>query len=122
MRRVVLGFLVLVLVIAAVVLWWDRGPTVERTATLPDIELATFQDEHLHKSIKDDRGVLLGGVGSGLFSLGHHEYWTITDRGPNGEPAEDVRSFIVPEFTPTLVKIRLSGTSAKVLASLPLTT
>lgn len=121
MRAFVIAVVLAVLALAAFVLLRDK-PTVEQTATLPDIELGNFQNEHLPTSIKDDRGVLLGGVGSGLFSLGHGEYWTITDRGPNGEPADDVRSFIVPDFTPTLVKVRLSGKSAKVLESLPLTT
>jgi hypothetical protein len=101
---------------------WDRGPSVESTATLPDIPLAGFQNSALPGSVGDDRGVLRGGVGSGLFSVGNDEFWTITDRGPNGEPADDVRTFIVPEFTPTLVKVRLEGETATVVAELPLVT
>jgi hypothetical protein len=121
MRAFVIAVVIAVLGVAAFLLVRDR-PTVEHVSTLPDLELASFQNGHLPKSIEDDRGVLLGGLGSGLFSVGNNEYWTITDRGPNGEPADDVRSFIVPEFTPTLVKVRLDGGSAKVLASLPLVT
>lgn len=121
MRRVVLGTLVVVLVVAAV-LWWRRGPTVEQTSTFPDARLGSVQNRALPGSVPDDRGMLLGGIGSGLFSLGHNEYWTITDRGPNGEPSDDVRTFLVPEFTPTLVKVRVSGKAIKPIQYLPLVT
>jgi len=122
MRAFVTAVLVAILGLAAFVVLHGGKPSVERTATLPNIKLAGFQNAHLPGSITDDRGILLGGLGSGLFSIGHDEFWTITDRGPNGEPADDVRTFLVPEFTPTLVKIRLDGSKAKVLTVLPLST
>lgn len=92
-------------------------PVVTKSATLPDIPLGEFQ-----KSITNDRGLMLGSIGSGLFSLGHNEYWTITDRGPNGEPNDFLRTFPVPEFQPTLVKVKVRGESVDVLDKLPLTT
>lgn len=122
MRAFVIAVVVAVLAVAAYVFFWDRGPSVEQTATLPDVKLAGFQNAELSDSIKDDRGIRLGGLGSGLFSIGDGEFWTITDRGPNGEPADDIRTFVVPEFTPTLVKVRLDGTKAAIVDSLPLTT
>lgn len=92
------------------------APTVDKRVTLPAIAL-----EDAQSSVVDDHGVELGGIGSGLFALGRNEYWTVTDRGPNGEIG-DARTFIVPEFTPTLVKVRARGNDLQVLATVPLTT
>ena len=95
--------------------------TVTKTSTLPDIPLGDFQNELLPESITDDRGVKLGSIGSGLFPLGGNEYWTVTDRGPNPEVYDDVRTFILPTFDPTLVRIKVRGTSIEVLESIPVT-
>ena len=95
--------------------------TVTKTSTLPDISLAEFQNELLPGTIADDRGVNLGSIGSGLFPLGGNEYWTVTDRGPNPEVYDDVRTFIVPDFAPTLVRIKVQGTSIDVRESIPVT-
>jgi len=97
------------------------SPAVTKSATLPDIALGAFQNAELPGSVSDDRGVLLGGIGSGLFALGANEYWTVTDRGPNGEIG-DTRTFIVPEFTPTLVRVKVQDPSIKVLEAIPITT
>jgi hypothetical protein len=94
---------------------------VTKTSTLPDIPLGTFQNALLPDSITDDRGVHLGSVGSGLFPVGGNEYWTVTDRGPNPEVYDDVRTFVVPTFDPTLVHIKVRGTSIDVLESIPIT-
>ena len=95
--------------------------TVAKTSTLPDIPLADLQNALLPDSIKDDRGVQLGSIGSGLFPLGGNEYWTVTDRGPNPEVYDDVRTFVVPTFDPTLVHIKVRGTSIEVIESMPIT-
>jgi hypothetical protein len=95
--------------------------TVTKTSTLPDIPLGTFQNALLPKSIKDDRGVKLGSIGSGLFPLGGNEYWTVTDRGPNPEVYDDVRTFVAPAFDPTLVHIKVRGTAIEVIDSIPIT-
>jgi hypothetical protein len=97
-------------------------PAVDKTATLGEIDLAEFQNKLLPDSISDDRGLLLGSIGSGMFSAGHREYWTITDRGPNGEPGDYVRSFPLPAFDPTLVKVKVRGEKIEVLKSIPLVT
>ena len=89
---------------------------VDKRVTLPAIGL-----EDVQPTVADDHGVELGGIGSGLFPLGRNEYWTVTDRGPNGEVG-DARTFIVPEFTPTLVRVRARGTDLQVLETIPLTT
>jgi hypothetical protein len=95
---------------------------VDETASLPDFDLAEFQNKMLPGSISDDRGLMLGSIGSGLFGVGKSAYWTITDRGPNGEPSDDVRSYPVPTFDPALVKVRMRGDRLKVLEALPLKT
>lgn len=95
--------------------------TVTRTATLPEIALADFQNALLPDSIKDDRGVKLGSIGSGLFPVGKDEYWTVSDRGPNPEIVDDVRTFVVPEFDPTLVRVHVKGNKLDVVESIPIT-
>lgn len=96
------------------------APIVKSSATLPATPLSGVQPQ-----ITDDRGVNLGGIGSGLFHIGGDEYWTVTDRGPNGEAkvdGSDRRTFVVPEFTPALVRIQVQGDRIAVLETLPLTT
>lgn len=95
---------------------------VDSTASLPDLDLADFQNQLLPHSMADDRGLTLGSIGSGLFSVGGGEYWTVTDRGPNGEPSDAVRSFPVPAFNPALVKVTMHGDRLTVLKALPLVT
>ncbi|MBC8076064.1 MAG: hypothetical protein H7Y32_08320, partial [Chloroflexales bacterium] len=56
--------------------------------TLPDLDLATVQNAALPGSLADDRGFLLGGIGSDLWRSPAdpaNEYWVVTDRGPNAE-------------------------------------
>jgi len=98
------------------------APKVTRSATLPPIELGPFQNANLPGSIKDDRNLKLGSIGSGLFRAGADEYWTVTDRGPNGEPYDDVHNFLLPEFDPTLVRVKVKGSKLEVVDSIPITT
>jgi hypothetical protein len=95
--------------------------TVTKTSTLPDIPLGEFQNALLPDSIEDDRGVKLGSLGSALFPLGGNEYWTVTDRGPNPEVYDDVRTFVVPAFDPTLVHVKVRGESIEIVESIPIT-
>ncbi|MFI5801939.1 esterase-like activity of phytase family protein [Streptomyces sp. NPDC051561] len=101
-------------------------PRVVSTSTLPDIPLGTFSNRLLPGTVGNDRGVNLGGIGSDLYPAGRHgEYWTVTDRGPNGqiEVGKDKRrTFPVPGFNPALVKVRTVGGRVKVLESVPITT
>ncbi|QOV39987.1 esterase-like activity of phytase family protein [Streptomyces ferrugineus] len=99
---------------------------VVRTATLDDIPLAAFSNALLPGSVADDRGVDLGGIGSDLYPAGRRgEFWTVTDRGPNGQIKVDGkkrRTFPVPGFDPAIVKIRVTGSAVKVLDAIPITT
>ncbi|MFB7331456.1 esterase-like activity of phytase family protein [Streptomyces adustus] len=99
---------------------------VVRTATLGDLPLGTFSNGLLPGTVDDDRGVDLGGIGSDIYPAGRRgEFWTITDRGPNGQikvGGTKRRTFPVPGFDPAIVKIRVSSDSVKVLDAIPLTT
>ncbi|MFF3577411.1 esterase-like activity of phytase family protein [Streptomyces mirabilis] len=101
-------------------------PRVTRTATLGDIPLGTFSNALLPGTVGDDRSVDLGGIGSDIYPAGRRgEFWTVTDRGPNGQIKVDGkkrRTFPVPGFDPAIVKIRVSGDTVKVLDALPITT
>ncbi|WP_406480476.1 esterase-like activity of phytase family protein [Streptomyces sp. NBC_01615] len=101
-------------------------PSVTRTATLGDIPLGAFSNALLPGTVDDDRGVDLGGIGSDIYPAGRKgEFWTVTDRGPNGQIKVDGkkrRTFPVPGFDPAIVKIRVSGDAVKVLNAIPITT
>ncbi|MFE1289459.1 esterase-like activity of phytase family protein [Streptomyces sp. NPDC058751] len=101
-------------------------PRVTHTATLGDIPLGTFSNGLLPGTVDDDRGVDLGGIGSDIYPAGRKgEFWTVTDRGPNGQIKVDGtkrRTFPVPGFDPAIVKIRVCGDTVKVIDSIPLTT
>ncbi|MGA4838124.1 esterase-like activity of phytase family protein [Streptomyces sp. G45] len=102
------------------------APRVTRTATLGDLPLGTFSNRLLPGTVRNDRGVDLGGIGSDIYPAGRKgEFWTVTDRGPNGQIKVDGtkrRTFPVPGFDPAIVKIRVSGRSVKVIDALPITT
>ncbi|MFF0013507.1 esterase-like activity of phytase family protein [Streptomyces sp. NPDC005374] len=99
---------------------------VVRTATLGDIPLGAFSNRLLPGTVDDDRGVDLGGIGSDIYPAGRKgEFWTVTDRGPNGQIKVDGtkrRTFPVPGFDPAIVKIRVTGDTVKVLDAIPVTT
>lgn len=77
-------------------------PVVVKDVSIPPVPLGDLQ-----RSIADDRGVKLGGVGSGLFPAGRRgDYWMVTDRGPNGQVGADKRrTFPIPEFAPAIVQV-----------------
>ncbi|WP_405933001.1 esterase-like activity of phytase family protein [Streptomyces sp. NBC_00827] len=105
---------------------YPSQPRVTRTATLGDIPLGTFSNALLPGTVTDDRGVDLGGIGSDIYPAGRKgEFWTVTDRGPNGQikvAGTKRRTFPVPGFDPAIVKIRVSGDTVKVLDAIPITT
>lgn len=77
---------------------------VTRTATLGDIPLGAFSNALLPGTVDNDRGVDLGGIGSDIYPAGRKgEYWTVTDRGPNGQikvSGTKRRTFPCPVSTP----------------------
>ncbi|MFI6950366.1 esterase-like activity of phytase family protein [Streptomyces sp. NPDC050422] len=104
----------------------EGAARVTASALLGDVSLAGFSNGLLPGSVADDRGVMLGGIGSDIYPAGRTgEFWTVTDRGPNGQIKVDGtkrRTFPVPGFDPAIVKVRVSGKRVEVLRSIPLTT
>ncbi|AWS44350.1 esterase-like activity of phytase family protein [Streptosporangium sp. 'caverna'] len=98
------------------------APRVISDVTLPAPALADFE-RHL---VKDDHGVKLGGVGSGLYPAGRSgEYWMVTDRGPNGQPeidGEKRRTFPAPGFAPAIVRVSVQHGKAKIAQTITLKT
>ncbi|WP_328557006.1 esterase-like activity of phytase family protein [Streptomyces sp. NBC_00358] len=101
-------------------------PRVTHTATLGDLPLGAFSNALLPGTVDNDRGVDLGGIGSDIYPTGREgEFWTVTDRGPNGQIKVDGkkrRTFPVPGFDPAIVKIRVRGGAVKVIDAIPITT
>lgn len=132
LRRPIMVALPVTALAAAVVLGQttaQAGPppaVVTGSAQLPAIPLGQFSNAMLPGSIDNDRGVKLGGIGSDIFPAGRPgEFWTVTDRGPNGQIKVDGnkrRTFPVPGFDPALVKIKVAGDRVTVLESRPITT
>src|SRR5215212_783934 len=94
--------------------------------TLPDTPIAAFQNAKLPGSIANDRKLLLGGIGSDLWHQPGDppdRFWMITDRGPNGQILVDLvprRTFSVPEFTPTIMKVRAADGRIEIVEALPI--
>ncbi|RZT28598.1 phytase-like protein with esterase activity [Kribbella sp. VKM Ac-2569] len=104
----------------------EREPRVVGTASLPDVSLGKFSNGLIPGSVDDDREVDLGGIGSDIFPAGKSgEFWTVTDRGPNGQIKVDGsnrRTFPVPGFDPAIVKVKVAGKKLKVIDAIPITT
>jgi len=100
------------------------------TYTLPDIPLASLQNEALPEHpIADDRGVMLGDIiGSDLWhgpDAPENEFWGVTDRGPTGEvevDGEEHRTFPIPEFTPFILHLRGDNSELEILDAIPIVT
>jgi len=92
----------------------------------PSAKWATLADQPLHsfQKVATDHGIRLGSIGSGMFRSGSdkpHEFYMVTDRGPNGQP-DDKRTFPVPDFDPAIVKVRVKGQKVEILKRIPLKT
>lgn len=94
--------------------------------TLPDTPIGAFQQARLPGSVANDRKMLLGGIGSDLWhgpTDAPDEFWMVTDRGPNGQIAVDGqqrRTFPIPTFAPTIIKVRATGGTITILESIPI--
>ena len=94
--------------------------------TFPDIPIKEFHNKLLPGSVTDDRKILLGSVGSDLWrgpKDPRDEFWMVTDRGPNGQIKVDGtnrRTFRVPEFNPTILRVKTRGKEVRILEALPI--
>ncbi len=99
-------------------------PGLLLVAELADTALAPFHNAlfpYAADQIVDDHGVRLGSIGSDIFrSSGDspNEFWTVTDRGPNGNPGR--RTFLTPKFNPFIAYVRVQGTSIQILRAIPI--
>lgn len=118
---VIAGLFFLVLTLAA-----HGGDKVLGIYTVPDIAIKEFQNKKLPGTVSNDRKVLLGSLGSDLWhgpTDPPNEFWMLTDRGPNGQIAVDGknrRTFWVPEFAPTILRVRTRGKNVEILDSIPI--
>lgn len=100
------------------------APSLISTATLADITLGSASNEAIAGSVADDQGVLLGGIGSDLYHDPKDSkdiFYVITDRGPNNDTIQPDKSagtgFVVPTFSPMILKVRINGAAVEVLES-----
>jgi hypothetical protein len=96
-------------------------------AIFPAVSVADLQNPRLPGSIDNDRGLLLGGVGSDLWRAASDpagEYWMVTDRGPNGQVkpqgGKERRTFPIPEYSPEILHVRVDGSTVEILSSIPI--
>jgi hypothetical protein len=73
-------------------------PSIGKTAAGQELKLGGFSG--LHYEGKTDQGKL--------------RFVTHTDRGPNGEPAADKRPFLLPNYSPKIVRLELNPDSGRV--------
>ena len=96
------------------------------TYRFPSIPIKEFQNAKLAGTVANDRKVLLGSVGSDLWrgsTDAASEFWMITDRGPNGQirvEGSNRRTFWVPEFNPTIVRVKVEGSAVKIVEAVPI--
>jgi hypothetical protein len=96
------------------------------TYTFPDIRIKEFHNKLFPQSVANDRKVLLGSIGSDLWrgpKDPRDEFWLITDRGPNGQIRVDGsnrRTFWVPEFNPTILRVKTQGDTVQILETIPI--
>lgn len=101
------------------------------TYTLPRVSLAEMGNpaitEEALQSAKANglKYTDLPSIGSGLAKAGPHEFWGITDRGPNGVAGNDddtlgVRTFPLPQFCPSIFRLKLTGSEIQIVQTIPL--
>jgi phytase-like protein/Big-like domain-containing protein len=63
-----------------------------------------------------------GAFGSSLYPVpgSKNEYYGITDRGPNVDTPDGKKALPLPDFDPTIARIRMVGTKAEVLKTIPM--
>jgi hypothetical protein len=97
--------------------------SVVTDANLPPTPLAQFAHRTAPADgASADHGIVLGGIGSDLYpAQAPDEYWMITDRGPNGK-ANKQRTFPEPDFDPTILRVKVTGSTLAIQQSIPITT
>lgn len=129
MNKLILAGIATVAILAPQTVFAADAPELMSTAVLPDIALATASNTAISGSVANDQGILLGGMGSDLYHVPGDPadtFYVVTDRGPNSDTVQPDKSagtgFVVPTFSPLILKVKLSGTSVKVLETIAIKT
>jgi len=129
MKRIVLAVVATVAILAPQTVFAADAPVLVSTAVLPDIALAAASNSAISNSVTNDQGVLLGGIGSDLYHMPGDAadiFYVVTDRGPNNDTVQPDKSsgtgFVVPTFSPLILKVKLNGTSVQVLETIAIKT
>lgn len=129
MKKSMLAVVVALVILAPHTVFAAESPVLVSTAVLPDITLAAASNGALSGSVVSDQGILLGGMGSDLYHVpgtAPDIFYVVTDRGPNSDTVQPDKSagtgFVVPTFSPLILKVKLSGTSVQVLETIAIKT
>ena len=122
MKKLILGSLAALVLVVPQAVFAAETPVLVSTAVFPDVALKVASNSAITDSVANDQGVLLGGLGSDLYHIpGDAEdiFYTITDRGPNNDTVQPDKSagtgFVVPTFSPLIMKLQISGASVTIL-------
>jgi len=122
MRKFILGSLAALALVVPQTVFAADTPVLVSTAVLPDVALKVASNSAITDSVANDQGVLLGGLGSDLYHIPGDAadiFYAITDRGPNNDTVQPDKSagtgFVVPTFSPLIMKVQLSGSTVKIL-------
>jgi hypothetical protein len=116
----------LALFVATTVRAQEAAGEIVTTYTLPALAIADIQNTVLPDSVPNDRGLLLGGIGSDLWHGANDagdEFWMITDRGPNGQISvedQNRRTFPIPEFTPLILHVQVADGAINIVETIPI--
>lgn len=129
MKKIILVAFTALAVITAGSVYAADVPELVSTSVLPDITLKSASNNAIPNAVENDQGVLLGGMGSDLFHIPGDPtdiFYVITDRGPNNDTVQPDKSagtgFVVPTFSPLILKVQISATSVKVLDTIAIKT
>ncbi len=122
MKKLILGSLAALALVVPQAVFAAESPVVVSTAVFPDVALKVASNSAITDSVANDQGVLLGGLGSDLYHIpGDAEdiFYAVTDRGPNNDTVQPDKSagtgFVVPTFSPLIMKLQISGSSVIIL-------
>lgn len=129
MKKILLATFAITIALIPTVVQAVEAPTLISTAIFPDITLKQASNNAIASSVSDDAGVMLGGLGSDMYHVpgdAPNIFYVITDRGPNNDTVQADKSegtgFIVPTFSPLILKVALNGSKVEVVESIAIKT